>query len=99
MARIFIPATGDCLLIDDLDFTKADQTVRFTLDGIAYELALSIDNVQKLRAVLDPFLRVSHVVARDDIRSSAAISEGEPVDSAIAERSNLSEELSIPDCK
>src|SRR6185295_17664750 len=44
-------------LVDDLDAnTAADETVAFTLDGVAYEIDLSTKNAKKLRAVLQPWV-------------------------------------------
>ena len=40
MSRMFIPSTGECVLVDDLDFSEADQTIRLKLDGIHYERGL-----------------------------------------------------------
>ena len=41
--------------VDDLDGkTAADETVAFTLDGVAYEIDLSTKNAEKLRAALQP---------------------------------------------
>lgn len=40
------------ILEDDLDGSQADETVRFGLDGVDYEIDLSTDNAEKLREVL-----------------------------------------------
>lgn len=37
------------ILEDDLDGTTADETVRFGLDGVDYEIDLSDDNAARLR--------------------------------------------------
>ncbi|WP_380169152.1 Lsr2 family protein [Jannaschia sp. R86511] len=37
------------VLVDDLDGTPADETVTFGLDGITYEIDLTVDNAAKLR--------------------------------------------------
>jgi hypothetical protein len=65
MARIYIPATGECELLDDIDFMVEARTVCFSLDGIHYEVDLSTSNLQKLRDPLQPFINVSHIVRRD----------------------------------
>src|SRR5690625_1580782 len=39
-------------LIDDTDGTKADVTVSFALDGVAYEIDLSEENAAQLRSDL-----------------------------------------------
>jgi hypothetical protein len=43
-------------LIDDLDGTQAHETVKFDLDGRAYEIDLSNKNAAKLRNALKPYL-------------------------------------------
>ncbi len=47
------------ILEDDLDGTKADETVQFGLDGVEYEIDLSSDNAQKLRDALAPWVGVA----------------------------------------
>jgi hypothetical protein len=37
------------ILIDDLDGSEAEESVKFALDGVAYEIDLSGKNAQKLR--------------------------------------------------
>ncbi|MCI3927976.1 MULTISPECIES: histone-like nucleoid-structuring protein Lsr2 [unclassified Streptomyces] len=44
-------------LIDDLDGKTADETVTFGLDGKAYEIDLSTKNADKLRGLLEPYLK------------------------------------------
>ncbi|MFI7510867.1 Lsr2 family protein [Micromonospora aurantiaca] len=39
-------------LVDDLDGGDADETVRFALDGVQYEIDLSASNAEKLRDLL-----------------------------------------------
>lgn len=44
-------------LVDDLDPEKeADETVRFGLDGVDYEIDLSEDNAEQLRGALAEFV-------------------------------------------
>lgn len=43
-------------LIDDLDKGEADETVKFGLDGVQYEIDLSSKNAAKLRELLDPYV-------------------------------------------
>ncbi|QIS10489.1 MULTISPECIES: histone-like nucleoid-structuring protein Lsr2 [Nocardia] len=43
-------------MVDDFDGTsKADETVHFSIDGVAYEIDLSTKNAGKLRAALEPW--------------------------------------------
>jgi hypothetical protein len=37
------------LLVDDIDGGTADETVSFSLDGVAYEIDLSADNAGRMR--------------------------------------------------
>ena len=66
MARIYIPSAGECEILDDIDFMAEARTVGFSLDGIHYEVDLSEANLQKLRDSLQPFIKVGHVVRRDN---------------------------------
>ena len=43
-------------LEDDLTGGPADETVRFSLDGIDYEIDLSSQNAEKLRSEFDVFV-------------------------------------------
>jgi hypothetical protein len=43
-------------LLDDLDGSEADETVRFGLDGRQYEIDLNTKNGEKLRKALAPYL-------------------------------------------
>lgn len=45
------------LLVDDLDGGEADETVTFALDGKTYEIDLTTSNADKLRDLLDPYLK------------------------------------------
>lgn len=44
------------LLIDDVDGGNADETIRFGLDGVDYEIDLSAKNAGKLRDVLAKYV-------------------------------------------
>jgi hypothetical protein len=43
------------VLIDDIDGGKADETVKFALDGQAYEIDLSAAHAKELRDALEKF--------------------------------------------
>jgi hypothetical protein len=45
--------------IDDIDGGRADETVRFSLDGRDYEIDLSIDHARLLRDALQPYVSVA----------------------------------------
>ena len=51
------------ILEDDLDGTKADETVEFGLDGAAYAIDLSEDNAKKLRGALDGYVSKARKVS------------------------------------
>jgi hypothetical protein len=46
----------EVLLVDDIDGGEADETVRFALDGVQYEIDLSEDKAGQLRSALQPFM-------------------------------------------
>jgi hypothetical protein len=43
-------------LVDDLDGSRAEETVEFGLDGVSYQIDLSDDNASKLRDALAEFV-------------------------------------------
>lgn len=47
----------EVLLIDDLEGGTADETVRFGLDGVSYEIDLSDGNAAQLREALTPYVQ------------------------------------------
>lgn len=49
---------------DDLDGTKAAETVAFSLDGAAYEIDLSAKNARTLRKALTEYVDAGRKVAR-----------------------------------
>jgi nucleoid-associated protein Lsr2 len=46
----------ETLLVDDLDGSTADETVRFAFEGRSYEIDLSAANAERLRSSLQPFV-------------------------------------------
>jgi len=68
-------------LVDDLDGGDADETVRFALDGVQYEIDLSAKNAEKLRNIFAPYVAAGTRIGRGGVvvggraargRSSAA---------------------------
>ena len=51
------------ILEDDVDGTKADETVEFGLDGAEYVIDLSDDNAKKLRGALDGYVSKARKVS------------------------------------
>jgi hypothetical protein len=49
-------------LVDDLDGTVAQQTVKFGIDGKTYEIDLNDKNEAKLRKALAPFMEKGRYV-------------------------------------
>lgn len=49
-------------LVDDLDGSAAEETIRFGLDGETYEIDLSRSNARKLRDALAPYINVARRV-------------------------------------
>lgn len=64
-------------LVDDLDGTEAQETVKFALDGRSYEIDLSAKNAAKLRAALDVYIESGTRLSR----SSAGARRGRAVSS------------------
>jgi hypothetical protein len=54
-------------LVDDLDGGDADETIKFALDGIQYEIDLSEKNATKLRDVFAPYVGAGSRVARGGV--------------------------------
>lgn len=54
-------------LIDDLDGSEADETVKFGLDGVQYEIDLSKENATKLRDLLEPYVKAGSRVSRGQV--------------------------------
>jgi hypothetical protein len=50
-------------LIDDLDASEASETMRFEIDGRAYEIDLSSRNAQKFRSEIAPYIEHARKVA------------------------------------
>src|SRR5256885_5809973 len=51
-------------LIDDLDGSKAEETIKFALDGINYEIDLSKKNATKLRSGLEAYVNAGQKLGR-----------------------------------
>jgi hypothetical protein len=51
------------LLEDDVDGTKADETVEFSIDGTTYAIDLSDSNAKKLRGALDGYVSKARKVS------------------------------------
>lgn len=59
----------EVLLIDDLEGGSADETVRFGLDGVNYEIDLGANNAAQLREALFPYVRRARKTTARSARS------------------------------
>lgn len=57
-------------MTDDLDGTKADRTVIFGFDGVAYEIDLSKKNAAAFEKALKPYLQSARRVRRPAARTA-----------------------------
>ncbi|CAN7464402.1 Lsr2 family protein [Pseudarthrobacter oxydans] len=63
------------ILEDDLDGSKAEETLTFTLDGTAYEIDLNADHAEELRSILSPYAKAGRKLknsARSAKRTAAS---------------------------
>ena len=51
------------LLEDDVDGSKADETIEFGIDGTTYAIDLSGSNAKKLRGALDSYINKARKVS------------------------------------
>ncbi|MFF5174057.1 Lsr2 family protein [Micromonospora sp. NPDC000089] len=54
-------------LVDDLDGGDADETVKFALDGVQYEIDLSSSNAKKLREAFAQYTAHGNKVGRGGV--------------------------------
>ncbi len=57
-------------LLDDIDGGKADETLKFALDGTNYEIDLSAKHAEKLRRSLDKFVQAARRVGRGPVTAT-----------------------------
>lgn len=60
------------VLVDDLDGSAAVETVDFSLDGRHYEIDLSQEHADELRAFLKPYMKKGRAVAPPSPKVEAA---------------------------
>jgi hypothetical protein len=60
---------------DDLDGSKADETIQFTIDGTSFEIDLSTAHAKDLRNVLEPYMRAGRKTGsrRDGRRRAGSV--------------------------
>lgn len=59
-------------LIDDLDGTKASETISFAFNGNGYEIDLNSGNAKKLEKALKPFIECARVTQKARSRRVSA---------------------------
>lgn len=59
-------------LIDDIDGSTADETIAFSIDGAHYEIDLSAENAEKIRAEIGEWAEKGTRVARKKARRASA---------------------------
>lgn len=58
-------------LQDDIDGTKASETVTFSLDGVTYQIDLNTKHANKLRKTFAPFITAGRKVGGRSTRRTA----------------------------
>ena len=69
-------------LIDDINGDKAEETVSFALDGVAYEIDLTAENAEKLREELSGWVGKARRVGGRRTRGTASGSRASSNDSS-----------------
>ena len=67
------------LYIDDIDGSQADGTVRFGLDGTAYEIDLNKKHADQLAEVIRPYIDVAQGAVSPAVRTRRAPGSAGPV--------------------
>jgi nucleoid-associated protein Lsr2 len=65
-------------LLDDIDGSRADETLAYGLDGVNYEIDLNAQHAENLRAALAAFILKSRRVGRGRITASRGRVVGTP---------------------
>jgi hypothetical protein len=61
----------ETLLVDDLDGSDAESTIRFGVDGADYEIDLSASHAQQLRDALAPYISAARRAGPSPRRKAA----------------------------
>jgi hypothetical protein len=65
--EMFVARREIVVLEDDLDGGSADETVKFGLDGVHYEIDLSKNNAAKLRDAFAPYIAGARKASRGGV--------------------------------
>ena len=63
-------------LVDDLDGGDADETVKFSLDGVQYEIDLSKKNADKMRNAFAQYVAAGSKVGRGGVVVGGRVARG-----------------------
>lgn len=87
-------------LVDDIDGSTADETIRFGLDGSIYEIDLSTTNADSLRKGLDDYVKAARKVsgkAAIKVKATADKATDRATGSPIGERRMRAENRQVRD--
>ena len=62
----------DAVSREDLDGSRGEETVKFSIDGVNYEIDLSKKNAAKLRGGLEPYVKAATKIGRTQAGPRAA---------------------------
>jgi hypothetical protein len=74
------------VLVDDLDGGDAEETVKFGLDGIQYEIDLSKKNANKMREALAQYISAGTKVGRGGVLAGGRAATGRARSGAASDR-------------
>ena len=74
------------VLVDDLDGGDAEETVKFGLDGIQYEIDLSKKNANKMRDAFAPYVSAGSKVGRGGVLAGGRAATGRARSGAASDR-------------
>ena len=60
-------------LVDDIDGTRADETVMFSFDGLSFEIDLGCDNAAKLRSDFAAWAEAGRPAEETSTRSGSGV--------------------------
>lgn len=78
-------------LLDDMDGSVAEETLKFGVDGVSYEIDLNAKNAEKLRASLAKFILGARRVGRGRVTPSRRRTSGVPARSDRAQNQAIRE--------
>jgi hypothetical protein len=64
------------VLVDDLDGSRGAKTVRFSLDGVLYEIDLTLANAARMRSRLAEFVKAARPIRGHKIAARITASNG-----------------------